>query len=74
MSKFTTTIPVDVQEVVRALPAGSSVQKINVKLESSLTTASPLPVGIEIIWDNDQLKTPYTFPLDFPLKKLMRKK
>lgn len=61
MSKFTTTLPTDTQAVLEMLPKGSFVHEI--KLSESKR-------AIEIVWDTEELKTPYTFPVPYPLDNL----
>lgn len=61
MSKFRTVIPINTQAVIAALPPRSFVHS---------TTLLPDASGVEIIWDCDDLKTAYTFPLDYPAEKL----
>lgn len=55
MSKFATLIPVDVETLVKALPAGSFLNKIRLADDQK---------GIVIEWDCDNLRTPYTVPVD----------
>lgn len=57
MSQFKTVIPIDVKAVIGSLPKGSSVLKISLREDL---------IGVEVIWDNDWLKTPYAFPVDYP--------
>lgn len=61
MSKFLTTLSIDVQAVLEMLPAGSSIQDVR------LTETKR---AVEILWDNDNLRTPYTVPIPFPLENL----
>lgn len=65
MSKFRTTIPVDLKSVIAKLPERSNVLSVEYNAASC---------EIELIWDNDKLTTPYTFPLDYPLEKLVNDK
>lgn len=61
MSKLSTTIPIDVKSVIDALPKGSFVHWV--MLNEAKT-------GVEIVWDNDDIKTGFTFPTEYPLEKL----
>lgn len=63
MSKLTTTIPIDIQTVLDAIKAvpKSTVHSVELKEDMS---------GVEVIWDCHDIKTPYTFPVDYPLEKL----
>lgn len=60
MSKFVTTIPTDIAEVVEKLPPGSYIHSITLNADRT----------IAIVWDHDKHKTPYTFPLECPVEKL----
>ena len=68
MSKFVTSIPVDVDIVIASLPERSFVHSVTL-----LRPPAGGPTSIEIVWDNDALKTAYTFPLPYPLEKLLGK-
>ena len=59
MSKLLTTIPVDVQGVLSALPPNSYVHSVTLK---------PDKTGIEIVWDNPGITTKFTFPVVYPLE------
>lgn len=60
MSKFVTTIPTDIAEVIEKLPPGSYIHSITLNADRT----------IAIVWDHDKHKTPYTFPLECPVEKL----
>ncbi len=62
MSKFSTVIPIETYKL--PVVEGMKSDLYSVELNSDKT-------AIEIIWGNDKLTTPYTFPMDFPLGKLM---
>lgn len=57
MSKFKTTIPVDLDGVLSKLPKGSAVLGITLREDKK---------AVEVVWDHDQFRTPYTFPVDCP--------
>lgn len=61
MSKFKTTIPISVAAVLAKLPARSYVE--GTKLNEARD-------GVEVIWGCDDLRTGYTFPVEFPLANL----
>ncbi len=77
MSKFITCIPVDVAAVIAALPPKSYVHSVELT-PKLVNTGQPgvfnTKFEVEVIWDNDDLKTAYTFPLPYPLEKLIVKK
>jgi hypothetical protein len=56
MSKFRTTITVDINALVRRLPPRSAVTQIT--LRDDMT-------GVDVEWENDDFKTPYTVPVDW---------
>lgn len=62
MSKFKTTLPVNVAEIIGKLPKASFVHSV---------TLLPDRTGVEIVWDCDALKTAYTFPIEYPLERLL---
>lgn len=61
MSKFITNLSIDVQAVLEMLPPGTSIQEVR------LTESKR---AVEILWENDNLLTPYTVPIPFPLENL----
>jgi hypothetical protein len=61
MSKHKTSVPVNVASVIAALPKNSYVHS------AELNEARD---GVDIVWENDAIKTPYTFPVEYPLDKL----
>jgi hypothetical protein len=74
MSKFFTPIPVDVNGVIEKLPPGSFIHSIDLEKKSVLDKAGIATVTycVNVIWDNDNLKTAYTFPLECPVEKLAK--
>ena len=67
MSKFNTRIPVDVAAVVALLPRKSTVSGV------SLEQADDGSHEVVVEWENDWMKSPFTFPLDWPEDKLRSK-
>ena len=59
MSKFKTSIPVDVSQITNLLPARASV--LEIRFEGS---------AITVEWDDDDLVTPYMYALDFTVEQL----
>lgn len=57
MSKFKTTLPIQVNELVATLPRGCAV--LEIKLREDLR-------GVDVIWDHDKFHTGFTFPVDCP--------
>jgi hypothetical protein len=57
MSKFVTSIPVDVEAIKRSLPPGAFFHHVQagVGLER-----------VEVVWEHEGLKTPWDYPLEFP--------
>ncbi len=64
MSKFKTCIPVDVDAIKALLPSNSFIHGV---------TWNPEASQVELQWENDRLKTPYTFSVDFPIESLKAK-
>lgn len=56
MSKFKTTVLVDIAAVKAMLPAGASVTAVT--LNADLT-------GVDVLWEHDNFHTPYTFPVEW---------
>jgi hypothetical protein len=54
MSKFKTSIPVDVATIKEQLPERSFVNSVTFSGEA-----------VVIEWENDNFKTPYTFPVEW---------
>ena len=71
MSKLKTFVPVDVQAVLNSLPPKSYIHGIALRMETPLNGRKPLPIGVEIIWDNDKIQTGRTFPVEYPLSNLL---
>jgi len=65
MSKFITTLPVDLAGVVKSLPAGSYLHAVRL---------NPVTSVVEIEWEHDAFRTPWTFGADFPLADLQGRK
>ena len=61
MSKFKTSIPVDIKRVTDALPLSSYLEGVQFNRESST---------VEVLWENDRLRTPFTFASEWPAEKL----
>ncbi len=61
MSKFHTSIPIDIDAAFAKLPVGSRV--VNYSLDQ---TSRQLAVE----WENDNLKTPYNVPIPYTLEDL----
>lgn len=57
MSKFRTVIPVDIKGLLAKLPAASFVDSISMLPDGS---------GVAVEWQNDNYRTPYTYPVDCP--------
>jgi hypothetical protein len=62
MSKYTTYMPVDVKEVIGLFPKGTTVLSVSFNPEEN---------KIIILWDNENLVTPFSVPLDFPIDNLL---
>lgn len=62
MSKFSTRIPVNINEIIGKLPKNSFIHSVELAEDRA---------SVEIIWDNDKLQTAYTFPINFPAEKLI---
>lgn len=56
MSKFKTSIPVDLDAIKNALPGRSFINSIEFDRERGT---------VSVLWENDDFKTPYTFPVDW---------
>lgn len=63
MSKFITKLPIDVTEVTGRLPSKSEVREVTWNGKE-----------LEIQWDNQDLETPFTFPVELTVKDLFDKK
>lgn len=61
MSKFITSIPVDVEAIKAILPDRSYVHG---------ATFNPQEGRVELVWEHDDYRTPYTFPVELPLSVL----
>lgn len=61
MSKFITILTTEIQSVLEMLPAKSHIHEV--KLNESKR-------AVEIVWENPNLKTPYTFPVPYSLTHL----
>ena len=65
MSRFKTTILVDVEAVKASLPKNAFIHGIRF-VET--------PPSVELEWEHDDLKTPYTFSMEFSAADLQAKK
>lgn len=54
MSKFKTSIPVDLDAIKKALPARSFINSVEFDGDR-----------VSVQWENDDFKTPYTFPVEW---------
>ena len=61
MSKFVTSIPVDVAAVKALLPPNSFLHGVTFNAETS---------SVDVTWENDAHKTPYTFPVPMSVPAL----
>lgn len=57
MSKYKTTIPVDVAGLIQNLPKGSSINGVTLRDDRS---------GVDVLWEHDDYTTPYTFAVECP--------
>lgn len=62
MSLALTTILIDIKAVTDALPRKAHIHSVKLKADNS---------GVEIVWDSPEFVTPYTFPVEYPLEKLI---
>ena len=65
MSKFSTKIPVSVQELVDALPKGSFVHSIAFHRTTN---------EVDIVWEHDRFESGLTVPLDISPDDVLKKK
>lgn len=63
MSKFVTTLHIDLTQITKNLPKGALVEKVRLDAKNN----------VEVLWDCDALVTPYQFHVEFPLKNLVEK-
>lgn len=61
MSKFKTTIPVDVAAVKKLLPAGAFFDGVSFDDETN---------SVEVRWQHDPFKTPFDHAIEFPIEHL----
>lgn len=61
MSTFATKLPVDLDTIKALLPKGSHVESVKWNAERG---------EMEIQWDNAELITPFSFPVDFSIAQL----
>ena len=64
MSKFTTHLPTDVDELISILPKQSYIHGI---------TLNPETNKVFVIWENTQFESGLTVPIDFELSDLKKK-
>lgn len=55
MSKFSTTIPVNVEEVIKSLPENSFLHGVRIGDDKK---------SVVVEWENDNWRTPYTVPVE----------
>lgn len=70
MSKLKTFIPLDVAKVIGLLPPKSTLTGATMRVETALNGKPPLPVGVDLIWENDGIHTGRTYPVEYTLEKL----
>jgi hypothetical protein len=61
MSKFTTTIPVPVDAVLKMLPPNSFVNTVRIGEDKA---------SLVVEWEQDEWRTPYTVPVEVSAKAL----
>ena len=61
MSRFKTTIPINLGEVINKLPARSYVESVEISADRK---------SAEVVWGCDDLKTGFTFPVEMPVEKI----
>lgn len=61
MSKFVTRIPIDIHAVLELLPKRATPLDV---------LFNPNTATVEVHWDDDDLETGYTFPIEFPAPAL----
>lgn len=64
MSKFHTHIPIDVKAVEQSLPQGSHVNGVHLASDHK---------SVVVEWENDNLKTSFTFPIEITPETLAGK-
>lgn len=64
MSRFTTKIPVKLDEVIGLFPPKSDVHEVRLSEDNAF---------VEIEWSNDWLQTPFTVPIEYPLENFWAK-
>lgn len=65
MSKFKTSIPVDVDAIKKLLPEGAYVHGVEWDEEQK---------DVNVLWEHDAFKTPVDFPVEFPRVNLEEQK
>ena len=65
MSKFKTSIPVDVEAIKKLLPAGAFLHGVEWDEEQK---------DVNIIWEHEGLVTGRDYPLEFPRENLEKQK
>jgi hypothetical protein len=61
MSKFKTSIAVDVAAITARLPADAYVHGV---------TWDPEAKQVSVVWETDTIKTGFDFPVEYPVEKL----
>jgi hypothetical protein len=62
MSKFKTTIPVDVEQVKKLLPPGAHLDGVTFDAGNN---------SVEVRWQHDGFRTPLDHAVEYPLAKLI---
>ena len=57
MSKFVTSLPVDVDSLIAKLPSGAVVHEIILR---------PGHQAVDVVWDCDDYRSKVTFPIEWP--------
>lgn len=61
MSKFKTSVPITLGAVIAKLPKRSYVEAVTISEDRK---------SAEVIWGCDDLKTGFTFPVEYPVERL----
>jgi hypothetical protein len=70
MSRFHTPIPIDVEAIKALLP------QRGLHIHGVLVTQDPEQKDVKVVvdWESGELRTPYTFPVEFSVEDLRGKK
>lgn len=74
MSRFRTTIPIDLKELLQALPQDTYIHSIVLDREYHPEQQKQPPSCVVIEWESAKLKTGYHFAVDYPLEDLKRRR